>query len=68
MPRHFTMQQQGTVTMGIRGNIGDAVLKAQEDLKNAIAKDKFQTSFAQLPAAVKDSFEKELPVLFTRPF
>lgn len=64
----FALQQQGTVTMGIRGNIGDAVMKAQEDVKNYIAKDTYQSSFSELPAAVKDSLAKVHPVLFTRPF
>ena len=68
LPLAFKLVQQGTVTMGIRGNIGDAVVKAQEDMKNYIAKDKYKKTFAQLDAAAKDSLTKMHPILFTRPF
>ncbi len=68
LPVAFKFVQQGTVTMGIRGNIGDALLKVQDDMKNYIAKDHYQKPFAQLDANRKDSLEKMHPVLFKRPF
>lgn len=68
IPLAFKLVQQGTVTMGIRGNIGDAVLKAQDDMKNYIAKDKFKKKFAELTSAEKNSMHGLHPVLFQRPF
>lgn len=68
LPLAFKLVQQGTVTMGIRGNIGDAVLQAQEDMKNYLSKDKFKKPFAQLTSAQKDSLREAHPVLFQRPF
>lgn len=68
LPLAFKLVQQGTVTMGIRGNIGDAVLKVQDDMKNYIAKDKFKKKFAELTFAEKDSMQSMHPVLFKRPF
>ena len=67
LPLAFKLIQQGTVTMGIRGNIGDALLKVQDDMKNYISKDKYKKPFVQLDAAVKDSLKKMHPVLFARP-
>jgi len=68
LPVAFKLVQQGTVMMGIRGNIGDALLKAQNDMKNYIAKDKYRKSFAQLSGAEKDSLQQSHPILFNRPF
>ena len=68
LPLAFKLVQQGTVTMGIRGNMGDAIVKAQDDMKNYIARDKFKKKFAELPAAEKDSMQSLHPVLFRRPF
>lgn len=68
LPLAFKLVQQGTVMMGIRGDIGDAVVKAQDDMKNYIAKDKYRKPFAQLNAAEKDSLQQMHPILFTRPF
>ncbi len=68
LPVAFKLIQQGTVMMGIRGNVGDDLLKVQSDMKDYIAKDKYKKSFAQLDAAAKDSLKTLHPVLFTRPF
>ena len=68
LPLAFKLVQHGTVTMGIRSNIGEAVLKAQEEMKNYIAKDKFKKKFAELTPAEKDSLQSLHPVLFMRPF
>lgn len=68
LPLAFKLAEQGTVTMGLRGNIGDAVLKAQEDMKNYIAKDKFKKKFAELTNAEKDSLQSLHPISFKRPF
>ena len=68
LPLAFKLVQQGTVTMGIRGNIGDAVLKAQDDMKDYIAKNKFKKKFVELSAAQKDSMQSLHPILFKRPF
>ena len=68
LPLAFKLVQQGTVMMGIRGDIGDAVLKAQTDMKNYISKDKFKKPFTQISSAQKDSLQQAHPVLFQRPF
>ena len=68
LPVAFKLVQQGTVMMGIRGNIGDAVLKAQDDMKNYIAKDKFKKPFMQLDSTAKYNLKEMHPVLFQRPF
>ena len=68
LPLAFKLVQQGTVMMGTRGNIGDAVLKAQNDIKNYISKDKFKMPFAQLTSAQKEELQQAHPVLFQRPF
>ena len=68
LPLSFKLVQQGTVTMGIRGNIGDAVLQVQNDMKNYIAKDKYKKQFDKLSANEKDSMQSLHPVLFTKPF
>ncbi len=68
LPVGFQLVQQGTVTMGIRGILGDAVLQAQEDMKSYVAKDKYNQTFSALPAGEKDSLQKLHPILFKRPF
>ena len=68
LPLVFKLVQQGTATMGIRGNIGDAILKAQEDMKNYISKDKFKKKFAELTQPEKDNMQSMHPILFKRPF
>ncbi len=68
LPLAFKLVKQGTVTMGLRENIGDAVMKAQDEMKNYIAKDKFRKKFAELSSVEKDSMQNMHPVLFQKPF
>ena len=68
LPVYFKFVQLGTVTMGIRGDVGDDMLKAQKDMKDYIAKDKYHKPFEQLDAALQDSMKMAHPILFKRPF
>lgn len=68
LPLVFKLVQEGTVTMGIRGNIGDAILKAQANMKDYIAKDKFKKKFTELTSSEKDSLQSLHPILFQKPF
>ncbi len=58
----------GTVMMGARGDIMDAVVKAQEDMKKYIARDTYKKSFDSLQPAQQTAMQQQHAILFQKEF
>ena len=68
VPVALKMITQGTVMMGARGNITDDIMKAQEAMKNYIAKDMYSNAFLSLTARQKQALQQAHPLLFQKDF
>jgi hypothetical protein len=53
---------------GIRGNIFDEIVKAQNDMKNFIAREEFHQPYNSLSTGQQDKIKQEHPVLFQKEF
>jgi hypothetical protein len=58
----------GTVMMGARGDIMDEVLKAQNDMKNYIAKDKYRKPYDSLSPDEQARMQQHYAILFQQEF
>lgn len=67
LPASLHITYIGTV-MGARGNIMDDVLKAQRDMKNYIAKDKYHQIYDSLNASQQADLQQQHAILFQKEF
>ncbi|HEU4553025.1 MAG TPA: hypothetical protein VFS25_09330 [Chitinophaga sp.] len=66
LPAYVRFKYQGTVMMGARGNLMDAVVRAQDSLKDHIARDKYLQEFHKIDPLQQKEMEKKYPVLFQK--
>jgi len=66
LPAFLRFKYQGTVMMGARGSLMDAVAHAQDSLKDHIAREKYQLDFHRLDPSHQKELEKSFPVLFQK--
>jgi len=58
----------GTVMMGARGDIMDQVLKAQNDMKQYIARDKYKKPYNSLNSGQQTDMQQQHAILFQKEF
>lgn len=68
LPAALKMTKIGTVMMGARGSIMDAIVLAQDKMKDYIAQDKFQKKFAQLTPEQQKTLQDTHAILFQKEF
>jgi hypothetical protein len=66
LPAFLRFKYQGTVMMGARGNLMDAVVHVQDSVKDHIAKEKYQQDFHRLDPSQQRELERTYPVLFQK--
>ena len=66
LPAYLRFKYQGTVMMGARGNLMDAVVRVQDSVKDHIAREKFSQEFHKIDPQHQKELEKLYPVLFQR--
>ena len=68
LPAVLHITNIGTVTMGIRGNIMDEIIKAQHDMKNYIAKDRYHQRYDSLSHSQQVAMQQQHAILFQKEF
>jgi hypothetical protein len=68
LPAVLHMTEIGTVTMGIRENIFDEIVKAQNNMKNYIAKNEYHQSFDSLSPNQQAGLQQQHAILFQKGF
>jgi hypothetical protein len=64
LPKFLRFKYQGTVMMGARGSLMDAVVIVQDSLKAHIAQDKYQQAFSALTPQQQQELQQAFPILF----
>lgn len=68
LPAVLHITYVGTVMMGARGDIMDQVLKAQNDMKQYIARDKYKKPYDSLNAGQQGDMQQQHAILFQKEF
>ena len=66
LPKFLRFKYQGTVMMGARGNLMDAVVHVQDSIKDFISREKFQQEFHRREPSHHKALDERFPVLFQR--
>jgi len=66
LPAFLRFKYQGTVMMGARGSLMDAVAHVQDSLKDHIAREKYQLDFRRLDPSHQKELKRSFPVLFQK--
>jgi len=68
LPANLHITYVGTVLMGARGNILDQVTKAQDNMRDYIAKDKYGKKYAALTSQQQSAIAQQHGILFQKAF
>lgn len=66
LPKYLRFKYQGTVMMGARGSLMDAVVHVQDSLKAHIAQDRYKQGFSTLTPQQQKELKETYPVLFQK--